>query len=197
MARNFEFDANGHVVTELSQDPGVYINDRVQEIVATRYSFIINETALLLYPANNELDKFKRLAYSAGSAVTLESLEHSDLDRHKIDYIKHSFLYRTLPRAHTNHNPKILKDQIEHSSLVGHISHQELEHISNIVSRYYVDVAQNTDLRSAVFFGVGRTAFILDKCFESLRALDPKFDFARTIEETDFDSVNWHDLLEE
>jgi hypothetical protein len=198
MLRNFEFDVSGSVVDDLASDPGMYILDRVQELHGTRYGKIIDETAELAILGDDTLEtKYQRLAFAAGATVALEAFEYSGLPKTKIDYTKHVFLCSGLPAELKKQDTSTIEEQIEYSALIGHASHPELQHITDIVSKYYVEITQSPSMQKPVSLGVGRMAFVLDKCFGALRVIDPIFDIAQTLEETDWSCIKPEDILGE
>jgi hypothetical protein len=198
MLHNFEFDTNAQVAIDLRDDPGIYILDRVQEIHGTRYARIIHETAELAVIGDDTLEtKYKRLAFAAGATVVLEAFDYSGLPKPKIDYTKHVFLCSGLPAELKKQDADTIREQIEFSSLIGHASHQELQQITDVISRYYVEITQDPAMQLPVSLGVGRMAFVLDKCFGALRTLDPQFDIVQTLEETDWSNIEPEDIIEE
>ena len=148
MFRNFEFDKDGSVVDDLACDPGMYILDRVQEIQGTRYGRIIDETAELTILGDDTLEtKYQRLAFAAGATVVLEAFDYSGLPKPKIDYTKHVFLCSGLPAELIKQDASTIKEQIEYSALIGHTSHPELQQITDIVSKYYVEITQSLSMK--------------------------------------------------
>jgi hypothetical protein len=186
MNRNFEYDASGHVAVALAVDTGDYINDRIQEFHGTRYGMLIDETAELIYPKSDAHNSIvQRLAYFAGATVVLDALSYSDLDNFQIDYMKHAFICGGQTKESKSHKPNEIKEQIELSALVGISSHTELQHISDTVGSYYARINKNINVRTPVFLGVGRTAFVLDNYFKSLIVSDPKFEILHTLKTMD------------
>jgi hypothetical protein len=190
MTRPFEFDPNRCVLAELSNDPGVYIADRIQEINSPKFASIINYSAELAIPGlDSDTRKLQITAYFAGAAVALEAFEHTDLGSFQREYMRRRFICSRLPKELRELDAELIREHIEFSALIGHVSHPELIDMTEIMIKYYADVLDNPAKSNPVQLGVGHTAFILDKCFLATRLNDPKFDIAQTLEETDWDRI--------
>jgi hypothetical protein len=170
----------------------------MQEQRGTRYGFIIDETAELAIPNDDTLtSKFKRLAFIGGATVALEAFDFSDLPKPKLDYSKKCLLLSGLPAELKKQPADTIREQIEFSALIGLSSHQELQHITDIISKYYIESTQDASMQHPVHLGVGRMSFVLDKCFGALRVVDPNFDIAQTLEETDWSTIVPEDIIKE
>lgn len=196
MLENFEFDTDGFVAANLARKQRGFIEDRVQELNTTKHGLIICESAKLAIPDDDSLlYKIERAAYVAGSTLVLEALDYSDLSKSKIHNVKTAFLHSGLPSELKKQEPEAIREQIISTAVIGHAWHPELHVINDLLSKYYAELTQKASMQIPVRLGVGRTAFVLDKCVGILREIDPQFEIAEIIETTDWSRINPEDII--
>jgi hypothetical protein len=192
MPKSFKFDCKATVATALANDTEDYIIDRIQEVSGTKYGGIIERSvdAALPYDKTAE-NKLQRLAFFAGAAVVLESFDHADLSSFQIGYLKHVLSCRGIPTELKKIVAETTKEQIEFNASLGHASHPELQPITYQIKQYYTEIC-SPSLQLPVRNGTGIMAFALDQCIGSS---NPVYDIARTLEETDWLSIEPEDIM--
>ena len=112
-----------------------------------------------------------------------------------MELLLHSFSATRLPDSFHLTEEEIVEVIVDNAP-IGFVAHPELDHIKNLISAYYEQTTRQPDLNHAVYVGIGRTAYILSSRFDTIKKSDDEYDLRNIVANTDFSSVDWHQLID-
>lgn len=186
----YTLDASGALADRLTDGAGECLIGLQEWFLGTRLDALVSDVAQRVIPGEESFeDGFRRLAFAGGGLVTCAAFMESDAPK----ALRHKALCQLsigrMPVSILCETPAQALDAIEQVAVMGHASHPELRHVTDMVMEYYAEVTQTASMARLAFCGSGLMVHQLD------RAWDLVHENIETSWRQETDGLDWDTLL--